>query len=67
MKSPLKIFLAILLLCCFGAGSGCVVDGGGVATGVYYGPGADPWFYGGPWAYGHPWYRGGGWVHPYRR
>ena len=68
MKSSFKILLGMLLLSCLGAGfTGCADGGAVVGTGVYYGPGPDPWFYGGPWAYGQTWYHGGGWVHPYRR
>jgi len=59
MKHLRKILLSTLLLGGAALGlSSCVTDASvGVSTGVYYGPGRDPWFHDDPWMDGHGWYR----------
>jgi hypothetical protein len=60
MKPTRKILLGSLIL--IGLQfllSSCLTDAYvGVGTGVYYGPGRDPWFRDDPWMDGHRWYGG---------
>jgi len=58
MKPIHKILFGSLLFGLQLALSSCVADGY-VGTGVYYGPGHDPWFRDDPWMDGHGWYGDG--------